>query len=36
MTDIGGGWCMEKSAKGIPPLRRTKLSKKAQESKDEI
>ena len=27
MTYIGGGWYMEKSAKGIPPLRRTKLSK---------
>ena len=27
MTDIGGGWYMEKSAKGLPPLRRTKLSK---------
>ena len=30
MTDIGGGWYMEKSAKVLPPLRRTKLSKKAQ------
>ena len=30
MTDIGGGWYMEKSDKGLPPLRRTKLSKKAQ------
>ena len=36
MIDIGGGWYMEKSAKGLPPLRRTKLSKKAQESQDEI
>ena len=27
MTDIGGGWYMEKSAKGLPPLRRIKLSK---------
>ena len=36
MTDIGGGWYMEKSAKGIPPLRRTKLSKKSQERQDEI
>ena len=26
----------EKSAKGLPPLRRTKLSKKTQEKKDEI
>ena len=22
MTDIGGGWYMEKSAKGLPQLRR--------------
>ena len=36
MTYIGGGWYMEKSAKGIPSLRRTKLSKKAQERQDEI
>ena len=36
MTDIGGGWYMEKSAKGLQPLRRTKPSKKAQESQDEI
>ena len=28
MTDIGGGWYMEKSVRGIPPLKRTKLSKK--------
>ena len=28
MKDIGGGWYMEKSAKGLPPLSRTKLSKK--------
>ena len=31
MTDIGGGWYMEKSAKRISPLRRTNLSKKSQE-----
>ena len=31
MTDIGGGWYMEKSAKGLSPLKRSKLSKKAQE-----
>ena len=36
MTDIGGVWYMEKSAKGLPPLRRTKLSKGAQEKKNEI
>ena len=28
MTDIGDGWYMEKSDKGLPPLRRPKLSKK--------
>ena len=27
MTNIGGGWYMKKSAKGLPLLRRTKLSK---------
>ena len=31
MTDIGGGWYIEKGAKGLPPLRRTKLSKISQE-----
>ena len=31
MTDICGGWYMKKSAKGLPPLRRTKLIKKVQE-----
>ena len=36
ITDIGGGWYMEKSAKGLPPLSRNKLSKKAQERQDEI
>ena len=30
ITDIGGGWYMEKSAKGLPPLSRSKPSKKAQ------
>ena len=35
MTGIGGGWYMKKSAKGLPPPRRTKLSKKAQERQDE-
>ena len=35
MTKIGGGW-FKKSAKGLPPLRRTKLTKKAQENQDEI
>ena len=23
LTDIGGGWYMEKSARGLPPLKRT-------------
>ena len=36
MTDIGGGWYMGKSAKGLPPLSRTKLVKKSQENQDEI
>ena len=36
MTYIGGGWCMKKSAKGLPPSRITKLSKKVQEKQDEI
>ena len=36
MTDIGGGWYMGKSARGLPPLRRTKISKNAQERQNEI
>ena len=36
MTDIGGGWYMGKSSRRLPPLRRTKLSKKSQERQDEI
>ena len=28
MTEIGGGWYMEKITKRLPPLRRPKLSKK--------
>ena len=28
LTDIGGEWYMEKSAKGPPPFNRTELSKK--------
>ena len=36
MTNIGGGWYIEKIAKGLPPLRITKLSKKAQENQNEI
>ena len=27
MTETGGGWYMEKSANGLPPLRRPKISK---------
>ena len=36
MTDIGDEWYTKKSAKGLPPLRITKLSKKPQEKQDEI
>ena len=36
MTYIGGEWYMGKSARGLPPLRRTRLSKKSQERQDEI
>ena len=36
MIYIGGGCYMKKIAKGLPPLSRTKLSKKAQENQDEI
>ena len=36
MTDIGGGWFMEKSDKGLPILRITKISKRSQENQDEI
>ena len=36
ITYTGGGWYMEKSDRGLPPLRRTKLSKKSQERQDEI
>ena len=28
MTKIGGGWYIEKIAKGIPPLNRLKIGKK--------
>ena len=34
LTDIGGGWYLAKSVRGLPPLKRTKLSKKAQERQD--
>ena len=36
MTDIGGGWYLEKCKKGLPPLKRTKLGKKAQKRQDRI
>ena len=36
MTEIGGGWYMEKRIKGLPALRRPKLSKKSQEKEDGI
>ena len=36
MTDIGGGWYKGKNSRGLPPLRITKISKKAQERQDEI
>ena len=36
MTEIGGGWYMEKITKGLTPPRRPKLSKKSQEKEDEI
>ena len=31
MTDIGGGWYMKTCDRGLPPLKRTKISKQAQE-----
>ena len=36
ITDIGGGWYLEKCAKGLPPLKITKLSKEAQNRDDII
>ena len=36
MTNIGGGWYLKKCERGLPPLKRTKLSKKAQERHDYI
>ena len=36
ITDTGGGWYLEKCQKGLPPLKRTKLSKKAQKRHDII
>ena len=31
MTDIGDGWYLKKFEKGLPPLKRKKLTKKAQD-----
>ena len=36
MTEIGGGWYLKKIAKGLPPLRISKLSKKSQDKENEI
>ena len=36
MTEIGGGWHLKKIAKGLPPLRISKLSKKSQDKENEI
>ena len=34
MTDIGGGWYLKKFARGLPPSKKEKISKKAQERQD--
>ena len=36
MADIGGGWYLKKCDKGLPPYKRTKLSKKEQKRDDHI
>ena len=36
ITDIGGGWYLKKCEKGLPLLKRAKLSKKAQDRHDLI
>ena len=36
ITDIGGGWYLENFEKGLPPLKRTKLSKRSQNRDDLI
>ena len=36
MTDIGGGWYLKNCERGLPPLKRKKLSKKAQDRYDFI
>ena len=36
MTNIGGGWYLKKFKRGLPPLKRTNLSKKSQDRHDLI
>ena len=36
LTEIGGGWYVEKITKVLPPLRRPKQGKKVQDKYDEI
>ena len=36
ITDIGGGWYLEKCQNGLPQLKRTQLGKKAQKRQDLI
>ena len=36
MTDIGGGWYLKTCEMGLPLLKRTKLSEKAQDRPDLI
>ena len=34
MTKVGGGWYMEESSKGLTPIRRSAISKKALDKED--
>ena len=36
MTNIGGVWYKKESAKGLPPIKRSKISQKSQYKDDEI
>ena len=36
MTEIGGGWCMKKIVKGLPPLRISEINQRTQDKEDEI
>ena len=36
LTDIAGAWYMKKMSKKLPPLKKQKLSKKAQQKNDKI